>query len=191
MTKDKHITFNDNNIKLDDNTFVMMEWERELMSHHAKLVTQNKGHVLEIGFGMGISAKYIQEYGCDTHTIVESHPQILDKLKEWSLNKPNVKIIEGDWFESLSEISNKMYDGIFYDADCSNMMYFRKKLVDKYLKKDAIFTYFEPKGKDIYGYKNTLNLDSVNITTDIPKNQYHNDKHCLCPYFINTTEQQK
>jgi len=185
MTKDKHIIFNDTNIKLADNTFVMMDWEAELMSLHAKLVTQNKGHILEIGFGMGISSQAIQDCGCDTHTIVESHPQVLEKLKEWALDKPNVNIIEGDWFESLSKISDKDYDGIFYDADCSNMKNFKKLVVDKYLKEGGIFTYFEPKGKDIYNYEDLLVLYLIEIETEIPKNQYHNDQHCFCPYIIN------
>jgi spermidine synthase len=185
MTKNKSIIFNDTNIMLVDNSFVMMDWETELMSRHAKIITKNRGNILEIGFGMGISAQAIQDYGCDRHIIVESHPQILEKLKEWAIDKTNVEIIEGDWFEVWLKISNNMYDGIFYDADCYNMMSFRTLIVDRYLKENGIFTYFDPKGNDRYGYGDSLILDSVKITTEIPKNQYHNDQHCFCPYIIN------
>ena len=38
---------------------VMMDWERLLMSASAAYATQNGGDILEIGFGMGISAGYI------------------------------------------------------------------------------------------------------------------------------------
>ena len=39
---------------------VMMDWEDSLMSASAAYVTQNGGDILEIGFGMGISASFIQ-----------------------------------------------------------------------------------------------------------------------------------
>ena len=39
---------------------VMMDWEDEIMSASAAYICQNGGDILEIGFGMGISAGYIQ-----------------------------------------------------------------------------------------------------------------------------------
>ena len=39
---------------------VMMDWEHSLMSASAAYVCENGGDILEIGFGMGISAGYIQ-----------------------------------------------------------------------------------------------------------------------------------
>lgn len=186
MTKNKDIIFNANNIKLVDNDwFVMMDWETELMQQHAKRVTQKGGDVLEIGFGMGISAQFIQEYGCKSHTIVESHPKILEKLKKWSADKPNVRIVEGDWFELINTLTQQKYDGIWYDADCAKGHRFRERVVDKCLKHGGIFTYFDPKGKDKYRYGELLNLDLVKITAEIPKNEYHNDNDCFCPYVIN------
>jgi spermidine synthase len=186
MTKNEELVFNDNNIMLksNNNYYVMMDWETELMSHHAKIVTKNKGNILEIGFGMGISAQAIQDYGCKTHTIVESHPQILEMLRLWAIDKENVIIIEGDWFVLKNEILKRKYDGIWYDADCNKMILFKNVIVDECLKKGGIFTYFDPKGNDRYGYGNSLILDSVKITTEIPKNQYHNEKHCFCPYVV-------
>ena len=63
---------------------------------------------------MGIAAGYIQQNNPTSHTIIENHPQILEKLKVWAEGKSNVVIIEGDWFENLSELST--YDGIFADT---------------------------------------------------------------------------
>jgi hypothetical protein len=60
-----------------------------------------------------------------------------------------------------------------------------KKVVDKSLKRKGIFTYFDPKGKDKYRYGDLLNLDLVKIISEIPKNNYHNDNDCFCPYIIN------
>ena len=93
---------------------VMMSWEDTLMKKHADYICQNGGDILDIGFGMGIAAGYIQQNNPTSHTIIENHPQILEKLKVWAEGKSNVVIIEGDWFENLSELST--YDGIFADT---------------------------------------------------------------------------
>ena len=56
---------------------VMMDWEDEIMSASAAYACQNGGDILEIGFGMGISAGYIQSHSINSHTICENHPQII------------------------------------------------------------------------------------------------------------------
>ena len=53
---------------------VMMSWEDSLMKASADFICQNGGHILEIGFGMGISANYIQQNNRLSHTVVENHP---------------------------------------------------------------------------------------------------------------------
>ena len=93
---------------------VMMAWENNLMKKHADYVCQNGGDILEIGFGMGIAADYIQQNNPSSHTIIENHPQVIIKAQEWAVGKSNVTIIEGDWFDKLSELST--YDGIFCDT---------------------------------------------------------------------------
>lgn len=93
---------------------VMMDWEDALMKKHADYVCINGGDILEIGFGMGISANYIQQNNPVSHTIVENHPQVIEKAKQWAEGKSNVTIIEGSWIDNLSELST--YDGVFYDT---------------------------------------------------------------------------
>ena len=93
---------------------VMMSWENNLMKKHADYICQNGGDILEVGFGMGIAADYIQANNPTSHTIVENHPQIIEKAKAWAEGKSNVIIVEGDWLEKLSELS--VYDGIFADT---------------------------------------------------------------------------
>ena len=58
---------------------VMMNWEAPIMEKSAEYICHNKGDVLELGFGMGICADYIQAQGVNSHTIIEIHPQILEK----------------------------------------------------------------------------------------------------------------
>lgn len=186
MTQNQQLIFEQDYIALKNHPdkFVMMSWETDLMKLHAQHVTKNGGDILEIGFGMGISAQFIQDLGCRSHTIVESHPEILQRLHKWAKDKSNVIIVHGDWFELQDIICQKQYDGIFYDADCNRSPFFREKIVDRALKKDGIFTYFSPNGTDKYYYGNALQKDFVDIQVDIPKNKYHNESRCACPYVV-------
>ena len=90
----------------------MMSWEAPFMEKSAEYICQSKGDILEIGFGMGICADYIQAQGVNSHTIVEIHPQIIEKLKIWASGNSNVTIVEGDW----NNVSLSTYDGIFLDT---------------------------------------------------------------------------
>jgi hypothetical protein len=101
---------------------VMHEWESELMKLHADYVAESKGHVLEIGFGMGLSAGFIQEHNPMSHTIIELHPQIAKIARDWAADKPDVTILEGDWYEVLPtlvegsiQVTPRKFDGIFFD----------------------------------------------------------------------------
>ena len=94
--KDKDLVFTADSIYFDydgEKEFVMMEWERPLMEKHANYVCENGGDILEIGFGMGISADYIQANNINSHTIVEIHPDILNKAYEWAEGKSNINIV--------------------------------------------------------------------------------------------------
>ena len=50
---------------------VMQAWEDRIMSAMAENITQTHGDILEIGFGMGISATHILEQGVNSYTVVE------------------------------------------------------------------------------------------------------------------------
>ena len=78
-------------------SIIMHDCEHPIMAEHAKICTENGGDILEVGFGMGISAGYIQSGSIKSHTIIENHFQIADRARDWAADKPNVTIIEGDW----------------------------------------------------------------------------------------------
>ena len=84
------------------------------MKASANYICKNGGDILEIGFGMGISANHIQANDINSHTIVENHPQVIEKLKAWAQDKSNVIIVEGDWYQVKDSLST--YDGVFYDT---------------------------------------------------------------------------
>ena len=93
---------------------VMMDWEDDIMKASADYVCEGGGDILEIGFGMGIAADYIQANSITSHTIVEIHPQIIERARAWAVGKSNVTIVEGDWYTIKDSLST--YDGIFYDT---------------------------------------------------------------------------
>ena len=113
--KEKKLNHYDNRILFDDNDdlYVMGDWEEPIMKAHAEITCRNGGDILEIGFGMGISAGYIQQQDIKSHTIIELNDEIHEKAVEWSKDKPNTKIIHGDW--KTVELNEK-FDAIFYDA---------------------------------------------------------------------------
>ena len=93
---DKTLTFGSDKIYFTDvgtQFEVMMDWEHSLMSASAAYVCEGGGDILEIGFGMGISAGYIQSHSISSHTIIENHPQIITKAQEWASGKSNVTIV--------------------------------------------------------------------------------------------------
>ena len=70
--KDNTLEFHDTKI-VDTTTGieVMMDWESDIMEKSAEFICHNKGDILEIGFGMGICADYIQAQGVNSHTITD------------------------------------------------------------------------------------------------------------------------
>tara|TARA_R100000781_G_scaffold9112_3_gene7949 strand:- start:1898 stop:2458 length:561 start_codon:yes stop_codon:yes gene_type:complete len=115
--KDKTLIFESDKIYFEEHGSVfevMMDWEDSIMKASADYICENGGDILEIGFGMGISAGYIQANNINSHTIIENHPQIIEKAKTWAADKPNVTIVEGDWYDIKDSLST--YNGIFYDT---------------------------------------------------------------------------
>ena len=109
------LTFESDKITIDGvGDEVMMDWEHSIMSASAAYITENGGDILEIGFGMGISAGYIQSHSISSHTIVENHPEIIPKAIEWASNKSNVTIISQSWYDVKDSLGT--FDGIFYDT---------------------------------------------------------------------------
>lgn len=117
---------------------IMMRWETPIMYKHAEFVAGAGGDILELGFGMGISADFIQSFKPKSHTIIEIHPQIYQKAMEWAEGKENVKIILGDWYDVYESLGK--FDGLFHDTydDYNTMEIF--KLYPTILNKGGRFT---------------------------------------------------
>jgi spermidine synthase len=98
---------------------VMMAWERPYMQHMVRmLLDYGARNILEVGFGMGISAEAIQQRGVDRHTIIEPHPGVLERAREWRARRPEaaIELVEGFWQDVVQTPALGRFDGIFFDT---------------------------------------------------------------------------
>lgn len=100
--------------------YVMHEWERPLIRRlveDLKLTPDDR--LLEIGFGMGISASILQEFGPVSHTIIEPHPQVLAQAERWKCSRTNIELHLGYWQQL--EPATQRYSAIFFDPFADDM----------------------------------------------------------------------
>lgn len=98
---------------LKDGEFqVMMEWEKPYMKACIDAL-EPSGDVLEVGFGCGYSATFIQGYKPRSHTIIEYHPDLAKVAREWAKSYNNVTIIEDTWQRAIHKLG--VFDTIFFD----------------------------------------------------------------------------
>jgi hypothetical protein len=95
---------------------VMQDWERPLMRAMAEVAAESHGDVLEVGFGMGISATYLQEIGVRSYTVIEPNAGVLAEFERWRAGYPgrDIRLLRGKWQEVTDQLST--YDGIFFDT---------------------------------------------------------------------------
>jgi guanidinoacetate N-methyltransferase len=93
---------------------IMEDWQIPLMRAMAEVVTESHGDVLEIGFGRGVSAGFIQDCGVRSHTLVECNPSVIQRFHDWRQAYPerDIRLIEGKWQEVKDQFS--VYDGVFF-----------------------------------------------------------------------------
>ncbi|KAK9756413.1 hypothetical protein RND81_01G095300 [Saponaria officinalis] len=137
------VSFSEDKLMDSESKAIMMAWEKPLMEAHAKAVCSRGGHILNIGFGMGLVDTAIQQYDPVSHTIVEAHPEVYDRmLKNGWGEKKNVKILLGRWQDVLPQLGS--YDGIFFDTYgeyYEDLREFHQHL-PKLLKPGGIYSFF-------------------------------------------------
>ena len=179
----KKLIFESDKIYYNDTSFggdreVMMEWEDPLMSASAAYVCENGGDILEIGFGMGISAGYIQSHSIESHTIVENHPDVIPRAEEWASRKSNVAIITGSWYDIKGVLLK--YDGIFYDTfGDKNMKNFSSSL-SSFTKTNAKVTWWNNNINET-NYYDIPGVTYQAIGIDPPTNSYFNNTTYYLP----------
>ena len=161
--KDTILSFEEDKIVTEDDREVMMSWEAPIMEKSAEYICESKGDILEIGFGMGICSDYIQSQDVNSHTIVEIHPQVIEKLKVWSEDKDNVTIVEGDW-DSL-ELGT--YDGIFLDTFADYSLDKFKEFAIAKSNPSAKITYWNnfADNRNKYGFDN-ISFEEISVSPE-------------------------
>ncbi|MEM7083889.1 MAG: class I SAM-dependent methyltransferase [Pseudomonadota bacterium] len=93
---------------------IMEDWQLPLMQEMAKAVTRSHGHVLEIGFGRGVSSAMIQDEGVRSHTIIECNDSIVARFEQWrkDYSASEFHLVHGLWQDTLPALGE--FDGIFF-----------------------------------------------------------------------------
>jgi amino acid adenylation domain-containing protein len=99
---------------------VMQAWETPMMKAMADIVGQTHGDILEVGFGMGVSATHIQEHDIRSYTIIECNEHVIAKYEKWKEHYPNraICLIQGKWQDVTEQLGS--YDGVFFDTYASD-----------------------------------------------------------------------
>ena len=157
----------------DEDVIIMMNWEHPAMSASAAYVTENGGDILEIGFGMGISAGYIQSHSVSSHIIIEPHPQMVEKAVEWSSGKSNVTIISQSWADVTGSLGT--YDGIFYDTSLDDKGNLFSSSLSELIKTGTKLSVFNSYSSETNIFNLEMSYRQINVTTPNSASQYFNN----------------
>ena len=129
-TVDDFRDFSGDEVVLDDQQ-IIEDWQTPLMRAMAGLVTQSHGDVLEIGFGRGVSATFIQQMGVRSHTIIESNaPCVQRHFVPWREKHADreIRLIHSRWQDALDHLGK--FDGVFFHAFPMNEHEFMEHIVN-------------------------------------------------------------
>lgn len=127
---------------------VMEDWEEPYMQALASIVTASADTVLEVGFGMGISAGFITQAKIKKHIIIEANHAVAQKAREFARGAGvQTKVIEGLWEDVIEKIPDGSADAILFDtyplsgAELRNHFPFFP-FAHRKLRVGGVFTYF-------------------------------------------------
>ena len=97
-----------------DDVEIMEDWQLPIMQAMADSVAATHGDILEVGFGLGVSASMIQKIGVRSHTIIECNDSVMQRFAQWRADYPDadIRIVHGLWQESMDGLGP--FDGIFF-----------------------------------------------------------------------------
>ncbi|MCP3804685.1 class I SAM-dependent methyltransferase [Allokutzneria sp. A3M-2-11 16] len=131
--------YSDSSQLLIEGQQVMQDWEHPLMRKLAENACQSRGDILEVGFGMGISAGYVQACGVRSHTIIEINKGVAERFEDWRAQRPgaDIRLAFGGWQDVIDDLGQ--FDGILYDTYPTNEDEFVKTLGPKVVTLAANF----------------------------------------------------
>jgi guanidinoacetate N-methyltransferase len=180
---------------------VMEDWETPYMEKLANIATSKGGVVLELGFGMGISANFIQQHDIEKHIIIEANKDVAEKAREFGKKVAHkVEVLEGLWEDMIEKIPDESLDGILFDTYplAESELYQNHfnffPFAYRKLKKGGVFTYYSDEVNN-FGEVHLKKLQEAgfqleNIKSEVtevcpPENcEYWKDKTMLSPIII-------
>lgn len=98
---------------------IMESWEAEYMTRLAEVAASRGGHVLEVGYGLGLSAAAIQKHPIQTQCLIEFHPQVVARCIEENaeaITANRLHILTGFWEDITPLLRSGLFDGILFDT---------------------------------------------------------------------------
>ncbi|MFQ5703607.1 MAG: class I SAM-dependent methyltransferase [Gemmatimonadales bacterium] len=143
---------------------VMEDWEAPYMRRLGEIASSNGGVVLEVGFGMGIAATFIQSHGVRKHIVVEANRDVFRCLEEFATRyRKSVIPLFGFWQDVMPSIADESVDGILFDTyplnenevHCNHYPFFEHAY--RVLKKGGVLTYYSDEISDFsHAHRNLL-----------------------------------
>jgi guanidinoacetate N-methyltransferase len=148
--------FDDHTLRISGHP-VMEDWEAAYMKTLAQIATTRGGTVLEVGYGMGISARAIQAHSIDGHVIIECHPDVISRcLRDFraSVEAGRLRLLTGFWDEITPLLKDECFDGILFDTypmnaeelHANHFPFFREAY--RLLKPGGVFTYYSDEARE-------------------------------------------
>jgi guanidinoacetate N-methyltransferase len=131
---------------------VMADWERPYMERLAAIAASKGGTVLEVGYGMGISASALQAHDIDSHIVIECHPDVIAQCvvtHRSALTSGSMHLMTGYWQDVTPILAGASIDGILFDTfpvtpeemTIGTHMFFFEEAY-RLLKPGGVLTYF-------------------------------------------------
>jgi guanidinoacetate N-methyltransferase len=121
------------------------------MAALADIATRTGGQILEVGFGMGISAGFISARpNVKRHIIIEANHEVAEVARKFAADASGgrtVLVLEGLWEEVIDRVDDGSCGGILFDAypldesEVMNQAHFARTAYRK-LQPGGHFTYF-------------------------------------------------
>lgn len=139
---------------------VMEDWEIHYMEKLAEIATLNAGTILELGYGLGLSAKAIELHNITAHYIVECHPDVVARCVKdfhYAIAANRLHVLSGFWQDVTPLLKNETFDGVLFDTYPmseeeihSNHFWFFNEAY-RLLKPHGVFTYYSDEAKNFSG----------------------------------------
>lgn len=125
---------------LDDQE-IMEDWQLPLMQALVDIVTEERGDILEIGFGRGVSAEMIQAKDVRSHTVIECNDHIVGRYEAWRSRYPerDIRLAHGKWQDVLGALGQ--FDGILFHTYPLNQAEVLEQIGDSTTFADHFFPY--------------------------------------------------